>query len=336
MTAVPGMTSLCATVWPAPLGACLATLGDRVLRLQDEPARLFRALRRFGQLEAGTANRACSLWQTTAHGDLEYAAVCGVARLRRGPVTLECFPRQWAAVLAVLAPVAGIAPRSLLCFDAHGALRHQWHVPAGSAGLAFEELVCALLHPDQRDLPRPRPLVAPVEAAHVDLAALEQGWSVLREPADFAGLLRRHGLRRLRAYRLVRDKFARPVSLDSVPALLSLGAARQTPLSLRCGNRGAVQRFEGALPLPAWQGDTLCVRQGGLRFSLSMRDVASVWRVRKPSVDGVVTTIELFDGQDERVLTISGARGYGRMELPSWRALLADSLLPPEPGRAVV
>lgn len=330
MNTVSRIDALQSSQWPAPLGTCLSQLGDRVLRLQDEPTALLKSLYRFGSLEAGTCNRACVLRQTTSYQRLAYSSHCGVGRLRQGAVTMEVFPRQWALALAVLAPVGDIGAGTLLFFDAHGALQCQLHVPGGRGRHAFEELVCAMLHPDQTLLPRPHPAPTPLDAGRVNLAALEQGWSVLREPQDFAALLRRHGLRRLRAYRLVRDKFARPVSLDSVSALLTLGALRQTPLSLRCGNKGCVQRFEGVLPLPVWQGDRLSLCRAGMRFSLAMHEVASVWRVRKPSADGVVTTVELFDTAGERVLTISSGRSRGRLELPSWRTLLADSLLPPD------
>jgi putative hemin transport protein len=329
MNALPNV-SLWRMPWPAPLGACAATLGDRVLRLQDEPGAILKALYRFDQLEAGTHNRACHLWQTAPYAPLEFNGADGVARVRHDALTLTLYSRQWALALAVLAPVAGIAPRSLLFFDRHGILLHQLHVPDGTAGMAFEELVCAMLHPDQRQLPLPQAPIGDVEVAHLDLPSLEQSWSVLREPQEFDALLRRYGVRRLRAYRQVRDKFARAVSLDSVPALLALAAARQTPVRMCCGNRGSMQSFEGPVSLPVWQGGSLCIRQPGVRFSLNMREVASVWRVRKPAADSIVTSIELFDGEDQRVLTLSGASGYGRLELPSWRALLADSLLPPE------
>lgn len=330
MNTLSRIDALQSSPWPAPLGACLSALGDRVLRLQDEPAALLKRLYRLGDLEAGTCNRACLLCQTTSYQRLAYSSGCGVGRLRHGAVTMDVFPRQWALALAVVAPVAGVRAGTLLFFDVHGALQYQLQVPGDRGRHAFEELVCAMLHPEQTLLPRPQPAPVPQDTGRVNLAALEQGWSVLREPQDFTALLRRHGVRRLRAYRLVRDKFARPVSLDSVPALLTLGALRQAPLSLRCGNKGCVQRFEGVLPLPVWQGARLSLCRAGMRFNLSLREVASVWRVRKPSAEGVITTIELFDAAGERVLTISSGRSRGRLELPSWRALLADALLPPE------
>src|SRR5690606_38446511 len=103
MNALPNV-SLWRMPWPAPLGACAATLGDRVLRLQDEPGAILKALYRFDLLEAGTHNRACNLWQSAPYAPLEFNGTDGVARVRRDALTLMLYSRQWALALAVLAP----------------------------------------------------------------------------------------------------------------------------------------------------------------------------------------------------------------------------------------
>ena len=329
--------------WPGPLGACAAMLGDRVLRLREAPEALFRALARFPALEVTTRSDAVSLRQRGRLVPAE-SSHDGLLTVQGSHLYLQARNDQWALVLAILAPVAGLASRSVLFFDRHGQLQLKVQVPEGTPGMDFEELVCAFLHPDQHPLPVPQPLPLHSYAACVDLAALEQAWSVPAAPGDFEALLAAHGISRLGAYCRVRDKFARAVKLDSLPALLSLAAARRAPVSLRVfsgacnggcnsahnGGRsgGCSQRHQGLLPLPAWQGSTLRLCQDDLDLRLETAQIASAWRVRRPQGRQIVTTVELFDHRDERVLVLRSGCGQG--ELPSWRALLADCLLPPD------
>jgi putative hemin transport protein len=63
-------------------------------------------------------------------------------------------------------------------------------------------------------------------------------------------------------------------------------------------------------------------------FNLHLREdrIGSVWLVRKPTEDGVVTSVEVFDKQGENIAMLFGARKPGKPELPAWREL-AESLV---------
>jgi putative hemin transport protein len=61
-------------------------------------------------------------------------------------------------------------------------------------------------------------------------------------------------------------------------------------------------------------------------FSLHMREdrIAATWVVKKPTSDGVVTSLELFDRDGEAMAMFFGERKPGKPELEPWRALVAD------------
>jgi putative hemin transport protein len=60
-------------------------------------------------------------------------------------------------------------------------------------------------------------------------------------------------------------------------------------------------------------------------FNLHVKDdkIAESWIVRKPSVDGIVTSLELFDADGMLMATIFGKRKPGIPELESWRDVIA-------------
>jgi putative hemin transport protein len=59
-------------------------------------------------------------------------------------------------------------------------------------------------------------------------------------------------------------------------------------------------------------------------FNLHLREdhVASAWVVRKPTSDGLVSSLELFDAAGEPIAMFFGERKPGRPELCAWRELL--------------
>jgi putative hemin transport protein len=61
-------------------------------------------------------------------------------------------------------------------------------------------------------------------------------------------------------------------------------------------------------------------------FNLHLRDdkVAEVWKVEKPTTDGIVTSVELFDARAERMATFFGVRKPGQPELEAWRGLVSN------------
>jgi putative hemin transport protein len=55
---------------------------------------------------------------------------------------------------------------------------------------------------------------------------------------------------------------------------------------------------------------------------LNTTAIASSWIVNKPTVDGWVTSLELFAEEGTMIVQFFGARKPGKPELPKWRALL--------------
>jgi len=51
------------------------------------------------------------------------------------------------------------------------------------------------------------------------------------------------------------------------------------------------------------------------------RLACELWRVRKPSVDGIITRYEGFDAAGERVIQLFGVRKPDIAERDDWRAL---------------
>ena len=74
-------------------------------------------------------------------------------------------------------------------------------------------------------------------------------------------------------------------------------------------------------------GPWLNVLDAGFNLHLRTDRVASAWVVRKPTADGVVTSLELFDAAGETIAMFFGKRKPGSPEMAEWQATI-EALFP--------
>jgi putative hemin transport protein len=102
-------------------------------------------------------------------------------------------------------------------------------------------------------------------------------------------------------------------------------------LMIFVANPGMVQIHSGVVKKVAVMGPWLNVLDP--RFNLHLREdhIASAWVVRKPTVDGIVTALELFDTEGNVIAMFFGERKPGKPEHAEWRALVETLLKDHEP-----
>src|SRR5690606_39610630 len=86
-------------------------------------------------------------------------------------------------------------------------------------------------------------------------------------------------------------------------------------------NSHCIQFLTGLLHDLRWVGDWFNVLDADFHLYLTMSAVAQLWRVRKPSSDGLITSWEAFDADGEVIVPLFGARKPGQPELGAWRWL---------------
>lgn len=69
----------------------------------------------------------------------------------------------------------------------------------------------------------------------------------------------------------------------------------------------------------------------GFNLHLRMDLFTEAWLVRKPTVDGIVTSLECYDAEGSLIVQFFGERKPGKPELTAWTAL-ADGLAAIAPG----
>jgi len=301
------------TCLPSPLAQCASRLGDQVLRLLDEPAAILRALHSAGPLPLRSFSGPVQVCDRADFRQLRLGnEAMGYLPTAQGMLHLQV--QRWRTVLAVLAACDDCQPRSLQFFD--GAGQRQLEVPMQGPGFAFEDLTCALLHPEQHSLslPMPFPVVLP---ARVDVDALERDWCAARDDACFRALLKSHRLSRLQALRHLRRGYALALQPASVPTLMAALAAQHESVELSVPQGLGWHLLRGRL-VPSSGNAFRC---GDALISCRWQTITEAWRVRTCTGSAIETRIELYDDAGNICLQIGCPDSPQR-----WQRLLCETL----------
>src|SRR5690606_16590615 len=209
-------------------------------------------------------------------------------------------------------------------FDQQGVAAHKVFLTEGSDLDAWSALLSRFAEPHQSPQLGLQP--APVREAErpdsdVDAAALPEDGSKLKGVHHFQARHDRNTVGRLQALRLVGQQWAEPLATQALPGVMTEAAATQLPIMVFVGNRHCIQIHTGPLHDLRWVGDWFNVLDADFNLHLKMPAVAQLWRVRKPSSDGLITSWEAFDADGELIVELFGARKPGQPELEAWRCL---------------
>ena len=273
------------------------------------------------EVMALTRNTACV---HEVHGRFAPPAIEGAMGQVVGEIDLRLFLRHWAFGYALDEDTRSGPRRSLQFFDASGTAVHKVYATAATDRPAFDRIAGDAADPDAA--PAAFSPAAPAAAARpdaeIDTAGLIAAWEAQRHTHEFSLLLRRFGVTRAQAMRLAGPERARAVPASAAQEVLTRAAATSLPIMIFVGNRGCLQIHSGPVGQIEVVGPWLNVLDP--RFNLHLRSdlVSSAWVVRKPSVNGEIHALELYDATGEIACQIFGLRHAGGTERPDWRALV--------------
>lgn len=299
-----------------------AETGRSVVRLRADVATLLTGLKACGEVMALTRN------ESAVHekiGPYEKPVIGkGSSMVLGEQIDLRIFPSRWVSGYAVeKTGEEGAVRRSLQFFDAQGMAVHKVHARPATDLAAWEQLVADLRHPEQIETLQTAPLepTAP-KGEPAGVAQLRERWAAMTDTHQFFGMLNALNLPRLDALEMVGEDYAFQLDHGAVEKLFSDSAVQQLPIMAFVGNHGCIQIHSGPVtnikPLGPW----LNVMDDTFHLHLRLDQIASVWAVRKPTSDGHVTSVEVYDAQRQLIIQFFGKRQEGQDERTAWRALV--------------
>lgn len=216
--------------------------------------------------------------------------------------------------------------RSLQFFAADGEAVHKIYLLEESDAAAYNALVAQFRADDQPNTlaTQPAPASTPeTPDAAIDQEAFRTAWRSMTDTHEFFGLLRQFGVSRTQALRLGPPELLRPLDATAIERALRAASEQQQPVMIFVASRGCIQIHTGLTERIVPTGPWLNVLDPDFNLHLKTEDVAQAWVVQKPTADGIVTSVELFNAAGDNLLLLFGKRKPGIPEQESWRELVA-------------
>lgn len=297
----------------------MTDLGENVTFLTPDFAGILTDVEVLGKVMALTRNDECVHERKGIYKNGDFSSPH--AQLFVGEdIDLRIFINSWKHAFAV---VDG-DKKSLQFFGKDGLALHKIYLTKDSNDAAFDALVEKYKAENQN----PSILFEAIPAkadekpdSEIDVEAFQKAWSELKDTHDFFSMTRKFGVSRTQALRLASQEFVTKLETSAVETLLNKASEERLPIMVFVGNRGIIQIHTGEVNKIFWQGSWVNVMDPDFNLHLDTSKIAEVWLVKKPTEDGLVHAIEVFNEEGDFVVQFFGKRKPGIPELEEWRDL---------------
>lgn len=309
------------------------TIGDYTTKLEGDWTQLLERLPELGRVMSLTRNDGCVLEnkgpfqkiEIMSQGPFKMATVIG-------PIESRVFFSGWSFGFAVEQETPRGWQRSIQIFDGAGDatmkvfLQEATENRKGSDLEAYRKLVADFRADDQNGKMEmkamPVPPTKPI--GEVNKAELISDWGKMKDTHDFFGMIRKHQVNRLDAAVLADGVFTYRLQKNSLRLMLEKASENKMPIMIFVGSKGNIQIHQGKVNTIKVMDHWLNVLDPDCNMHLREDLVDDIWVVKKPTEDGVVTGIEVFDANKEMIVQFFGLRKPGIPELESWRKLVDE------------
>jgi putative hemin transport protein len=301
----------------------LATnVGEGVTVLKSEFKEILTEAEQLGKVMALTRNEECVHERkgTYLNGDFSSPH----AQLFVGEdIDLRIFQNHWKFAFGV---VEGDR-KSLQFFGKDGLALHKIYLTKDSNEAAFDVIVEKFKAEDQTstfEFEAVAPKAEEKADADIDVEGFQKAWTELKDTHDFFMMTRKFGVSRTQALRLAPEGFTKKIDNAKVVNVLEDAAEKQLPIMVFVGNRGIIQIHTGTVKKTLWHQQWFNVMDPDFNLHLDVTKIAEAWIVKKPTEDGEVTAIEVFNKEGDFIVQFFGKRKPGIPELQEWKNLVAN------------
>ena len=307
----------------------VCNVGDGVTRLLDDAQTILNQLLLLGEVLALTRNDECVHERKGIYSNPSFfkQGQMEMGLFVNSDIDLRLFMGHWKYCFACVESISKGLRKSIQFFDKSGMAVHKVFLTKNSNEFAYDLLVKKFQHADQqeclhfvdypvKDVDRPD--------TSVDWPGFRAAWQGLQDSHDFLPLLRKFQVGREQSFRNIGSDFALRVDNAAIAHVLEMVCERHCEIMIFVGNRGCIQIHTGPIESCSQSAGWFNVNDPLFNLHLNTETIVSSWITRKPTSDGIVTALELFNSEGDAIATLFGKRKPGEQELPLWREILSE------------
>ncbi|GJM34241.1 MAG: hemin-degrading factor [Saprospiraceae bacterium] len=303
-------------------------LGDNVLRLKGDWKKFLAEIKDLGYVMALTRNEYAVHERKGVYDNISFNPDGKMGVAVNPDIDLRFLMWTWKYAYAVRMEKSKGPLFSFQFFDQYGEAVHKIFLTQQSDPTAYQKLVEKYKAKNQITTHKiqEKPLIKKKDLVEekIDISGFQQDWLTLKDTHDFFPLLKKYQLDRAQALRLAPKGYAFQVDNDSIVKMLRFAAERYVPIMVFVNSNGCIQIHTGEIKNVVSMHHWINVMDPEFNLHLNLDGIAQTWVVKKPTADGVVTAIEVFDAHDNLIVYCFGKRKPGLPELEAWREIVRD------------
>lgn len=296
-----------------------AKCGESNIRLNNDFDAIFSDLESFGELLAITRND--SVVHETRGEYLSMRKHGNVGLFFKPGLDTRFFFDNWSFVFAVNENERF----SIQFFDRHGFAAHKIYMTGQSDLNRYHALVEKYRAESQPTHLNVEPISTKMTAPTLDSEQLRKDWSSMKDVHEASRIIHSTGRGDHQAvYRALGLKYACPLKPECIENLLLTFAERQIEIMIFVMGQSAVQSYAGKITKTLYTGPWFNILDDKFNLHLRYDDIDTVWLTRKPSEDGWVTSLDIFDRNSKELMVICANRSRGYPEREEWTKTLLE------------
>lgn len=300
-------------------------VGDTVTRLNPDFKAFLEETEKLGYVMGLTRNESVVHERKGVYANFSYNPHASL--FVNEDIDLRLFMGPWKYIYAEEIEAKDSVKRSFQIFDKSGDAIHKIYLTPKSDVDAFNIIKNKFKADDQSQgeivEARPEPKERGELPSTEEIENFKEEWRNLKDTHDFFGMINKYKLSRVQALENAPDEYhAKKVDNGALKKALELASEAETPIMVFVGNKGSIQIHTGEVKNIVEFGTWINVMDPSFNLHANMEDIDQTWIVRKPTEDGIVTSIEVFDKDENLIVTLFGKRKPGIPELKEWQELV--------------
>jgi putative hemin transport protein len=311
-------------------GELIASLvNDGVTRLIDHPQQILKEIERLGEVMALTRNEYCVHERKGVYlnGNFFEHGAMKQGLFVNPDIDLRLFMNHWKYIFAVIEQGKHGPRKSLQFFDKAGVAIHKIYITNNSYEAAYDQLVQEFKNNEQEtfiSIENHEVKESNKPDNEIDWDGFRNAWQNMKDTHDFFPMLRKFKVGREQGLRKVGSDLAYEVNNDAVRSMLQLARDKNCEIMVFVGNRGCIQIHTGTVIKLVEHENWYNVLDHSFNLHLREDKIERSWVTKKPTEDGTVTALEIFDENSELIVTFFGKRKPGIPELKLWREIIDE------------
>ncbi|EMY68118.1 hemin-degrading factor [Leptospira vanthielii] len=298
-------------------------IGPTVKLLNPDWASFLLNTTNLGYVMALTRNESCVHERKGVYKNL---SVNGQTALAVGEdIDLRIFLQNWKYGFYVEEPKENGIMRSFQFFDSKGEAVHKIYQTEKSAIDGWEIAKTQFVDETQTFIKPTSETKTKTETNDTkEIPKFLDAWSKLEDTHDFFSLLRKFNYSREFSLVAANGKFSFKISKEKLLNLMEQVSKLEMDIMIFVGNPGMIQIHTGKIQRLEPMGPWFNVLDPEFNLHLRTDQIESVWLVDKPTKDGLVTSVEVFDNEGNLILQMFGKRKPGIPQSDLWYQLTRE------------